>query len=83
VTGEQLGLTATDLEPALDPRVIIETRRGTGGAAPAAVESMLAQCEKQADELGSAVGQRRAALDRTRRQLLERARRIAEQEEAV
>jgi hypothetical protein len=83
VTGERLGLVATDLEPALDPRVIIETRRGTGGAAPAAVESMLAQCEMKADDLRSAVGQRRAALDRTRRQLLEQARLIAEQEEKV
>jgi argininosuccinate lyase len=83
VTGERLGLATTDLEPALDPRVIIETRRGTGGAAPAAVESMLAQCEKKANELKSAVDQRRAALDRTKRQLLEQARRIAEQEEEV
>jgi argininosuccinate lyase len=83
VTGERLNLAARDLEPALDPRVIIETRRGTGGAAPAAVESMLAQCEKKADELRSAVEQRRAALDRTKRQLLKQARRIAEQEEEV
>jgi argininosuccinate lyase len=83
VTGERLGLAATDLEPALDPRVIIETRRGTGGAAPAAVESMLAQCEKKADELGSAVEHRRAGLDRTKRQLLEQARLIAEQEDVL
>jgi argininosuccinate lyase len=83
VTGERLGLAATDLEPALDPRAIIETRRGTGGAAPAAVESMLAQCEEKADDLRSAVEQRRAALDRTRRQLLEQARLTAEQEEEV
>jgi argininosuccinate lyase len=81
VIGERLGLAATDLEPALDPRVIIETRRGTGGAAPAAVGSMLAQCEKKADDLRSAVEQRRAALDRTKRQLLEQARLIAEQQE--
>jgi argininosuccinate lyase len=81
VTGEQLGLAAMDLEPALDPRMIIETRRGTGGAAPAAVESMLAQCEMKADDLRSAVEQRRAALDRTKRQLLEQARLTAEQEE--
>ncbi len=81
VIGERLGLAATDLEPALDPRAIIETRRGTGGAAPAAVGSMLAQCEKKADDLRSAVEQRRAALDRTKRQLLEQARLIAEQQE--
>jgi argininosuccinate lyase len=81
VTGERLGLAATDLEAALDPRVIIETRRGTGGAAPAAVESMLTQCEKKADDLRSAVEQRRTALDRTKRQLLEQARLTAEQEQ--
>jgi argininosuccinate lyase len=81
VTGERLGLAAKDLEPALDPRVIIETRRGTGGAAPTAVESMLTQCEKKADDLRSEVEQRRAALDRTKRQLLEQARRIAAQED--
>jgi argininosuccinate lyase len=83
VIGERLGLAAMDLEPALDPRVIIGTRRGTGGAAPAAVDSMLAQCERKADDLRSAVDQRRAALDRTKRQLLDQARRTAEQEEEV
>ena len=83
VIGERLGLAAMDLEPALDPRVIIGTRRGTGGAAPAAVDSMLAQCERKADDLRSAVEQRRAALDRTKRQLLAQARRTAEQEEEV
>jgi argininosuccinate lyase len=81
VTGESWGLTAADLESALDPRVIIETRRGTGGAAPAAVESMLAQCEQKADDLRAAVETRRQVLDRAKRQLLEQARRTAEQEE--
>ncbi|MGH3506960.1 MAG: lyase family protein, partial [Nocardioidaceae bacterium] len=81
VTGESWGLATTDLEPALDPRVIIETRRGTGGAAPAAVESMLAQCERKADDLASAVQARRGALEDTKRRLLERARLTAGQEE--
>jgi hypothetical protein len=44
---------------------------------------MLARCEEKADDLRSAVEQRRAALDRTRRQLLEQARLTAEQEEEV
>jgi argininosuccinate lyase len=57
VTGERLAWPQRTSEPALDPRMIIDTRRGTGGAAPAAVESMLAQCEKKADE----PGRRRAA----------------------
>jgi hypothetical protein len=76
-------LAGADLEPALDPRVIIETRRGEGGAAPAAVESMLAQCDEKADHLAAAVEQRRAVLDRTKRHLLEQARLTAEQEEHV
>jgi argininosuccinate lyase len=83
VTGESWGLAAADLEPALDPRVIIETRRGEGGAAPAAVESMLARCDEKADHLAAAVEQRRAVLDRTKRHLLEQARLTAEQEEHV
>jgi hypothetical protein len=44
---------------------------------------MLAHCEKKADDLRSAAEQRRAALDRTKRQLLERARLTAEHEEEV
>jgi argininosuccinate lyase len=82
MTGGVWGLAETDLEPALDPRVIIETRTGTGGAAPVAVQSMLAQCERKADELAAAVEQRRAVLEQHTRQLLERARRTAEGEEA-
>ena len=81
VIGEPWGLASTDLEPALDPRVIIETRTGTGGAARGAVESMVAHCEQLADELGSAVRQRRAALDEAKQGLLDQARRTAEQEE--
>jgi hypothetical protein len=42
---------------------------------------MLTQCEKKADDLRSEVEQRRAALDRTKRQLLEQARRIAVEED--
>jgi argininosuccinate lyase len=82
VTGEALGLAAADLEPALDPRIIIESRAGTGGAAPSAVESMLSRCERKADDLGSAVKRRREALESSTRQLLEQARRMAEQVEA-
>jgi hypothetical protein len=44
---------------------------------------MLAQCERKADDLRSAVERRRAALDRTKRQLLDQARRTAEQEEEL
>jgi argininosuccinate lyase len=81
VLGEPWGLDTTDLEPALDPRVIVETRRGTGGAAPAAVEAMVAKCEQEADDLGSAVQDRRGALELAEEQLLQRARVTAEQED--
>lgn len=80
VTGQPWGLTDADLEPALDPRVIIESRRGTGGAAPGAVEPMLAQCEKSADDLRSAVEHRRVSLERAEGQLLQQARLTAEEE---
>ena len=49
-TGQSWGLAGKDLTDALDPRVIIETRSGTGGAAPSAVETMIVQCRQQADE---------------------------------
>jgi argininosuccinate lyase len=77
-TGEPLGLTNADLSTALDPRVFIESRKGTGGAAPAAVTSMIARCEQQADVLAAAVQRRRQLLDEAERRLLERARTTAE-----
>jgi argininosuccinate lyase len=77
-TGEPLGLTNADLSTALDPRVIIESRKGTGGAAPAAVTSMIARCEQQADDLAAAVQRRRQLLEEAERRLLERARITAE-----
>jgi argininosuccinate lyase len=72
-TGQPLGLAPMDLTAALDPRAIIASRKGTGGAAPAAVESMIRQCEQKADELALAVQQRRQMLDEAEQQLLARA----------
>ena len=80
-TGESWGLAALDLTATLDPRLIIESRRATGGAAPGAVESMISQCEQKADDLAEAVQQRRQVLDRTEQQLLARAERTAGQVE--
>jgi len=80
-TGQPWGLAAMDLTAALDPRVIIESRKGTGGAAPTAVESMIRQCEQKADDLDDAVQQRRQALDHAKQQLLEQARLTAGQVE--
>jgi argininosuccinate lyase len=73
-TGQPWGLAAKDLTTALDPRVIIESRKGTGGAAPNAVESMIRQCERKADDLDAAVQQRRQTLEQAEQQLLEQAR---------
>jgi argininosuccinate lyase len=74
VTGAPLGLTGSSLEQALDPRVIIATRKATGGAAPAAIESMIAQCGADADELGAAVRRRQDSIRETEHRLLEQAR---------
>jgi argininosuccinate lyase len=76
-----LGLTAKDLTAALDPRVIIETRKGTGGAAPKAVESMIAHCEQSTAELDAAVTKRRQPLENAEQQLIELARHTAGQME--
>jgi argininosuccinate lyase len=81
VTGEALGLGDTALDDALDPRVIIATRQATGGAAPAAIGSMLAQCEAETAELGRALRQCRESIDASRQRLLEQARRTIDQGE--
>ena len=76
-TGESFNLTGRDLTAALDPRAIVDSRVGTGGAAPGAVQSMITQCERLADELAAAVALRRENLERAEEQLLAQARRIA------
>jgi argininosuccinate lyase len=76
-TGHSWGLAGKDLTAALDPRRIIATRIGIGGAAPSAVESMIVQCEQKADELLGAVELRRQQLNDAEDRLLEQARLIA------
>ena len=49
------GLDGRDLSAVLDPREIVHSRVGTGGASPAAVESMVQQCLSDADALDAAV----------------------------
>jgi len=77
-TGESLNLTDKDLTAALDPRAIVDSRIGTGGAAPGAVQSMITQCEQLADELAAAVALRRDHLEQAEHQLLAQARRFAD-----
>ena len=71
--GQPLGLTSMDLSTVLDPSVIIESRKATGGAAPTAVQSMIRQCEQNADGLGAAVARRRQGLVQAKQRLLEQA----------
>jgi hypothetical protein len=58
--------------------VIIESRKGTGGAASTAVRSMIGQCERSADDLSRAVERRRQGLDQAVKRLLEQARTTAD-----
>jgi len=77
-TGESWNLAGRDLSAALDPRQIVDSRVGIGGAAPPAVEKMISQCHAAADDLQTAVGQRRRHLDEAREALIAQAIRTAE-----
>jgi len=69
---------SADLSTALDPWVIIGSRKATGGAAPDAVRSMIRTCEESADDLADAVDHRRQGLVRAEERLLEQARRTVD-----
>jgi argininosuccinate lyase len=69
-----LGLAGRDLTVALDPAMIVATRSARGGAAPAAVESMVASCRARAADLRAAVERRRYAFDEAEGALLALAR---------
>ena len=76
-TGRDWRLTDRDLSPVLDPRSIVESRVGTGGAAPEAIAVMVAQCRRLTDELDATVAQRRGDLDQAEQLLLRQARHTA------
>jgi argininosuccinate lyase len=76
-TGRSLGLAGTDLAPVLDPRQIVLTRTAAGGAAPAALESMVASCRAEADELSAAARRWRVGFEAAEEELLRRARELA------
>lgn len=80
-TGRSWGLTGQDLDPALDPLAIVESRTGLGGAASESVEAMVEQCTELVGALDQDVSRRRRALARAERDLLVRARRLAGLEE--
>ncbi len=46
--GAPLGLTGRDLREVLDPRAVVQTRTGLGGAAPSVVEAMARDCTERA-----------------------------------
>jgi argininosuccinate lyase len=79
-TGQPWGLAGANLSEVLDPWQIVLSRQAQGGAAPAAVHSMIENLRASVDELDAAVGERNAAYDRAERALLEKARAAAEQE---
>jgi len=72
--GAPLGLTGTDLKAVLDPRQIVMTRTAVGGAAPAAVDAMIASCRAEVAGLKEAAARRRSGLDQAEAELLARAK---------
>ncbi|MDQ1413144.1 MAG: argininosuccinate lyase [Acidimicrobiaceae bacterium] len=71
--GHTLGLAGTDLTAVLDPRQIVMTRTGQGGAAPAAVEAMIGSCRTQIAELRTTTGRWRASIEAAEADLLAQA----------
>jgi argininosuccinate lyase len=71
--GRPLGLAGCDLTCILDPRHIVSTRSARGGAAPAAVEAMVAACRAGAAELRADALRRQASFDHAEESLIERA----------
>jgi argininosuccinate lyase len=80
-TGSSWGLAGQDLSEVLDPRAIVESRVGVGGAAPRAVAAMIEHCVQMSRDLDQDVRRRVEDLDRAERLLLRRARRLAGIEE--
>ncbi|MDQ4098514.1 MAG: argininosuccinate lyase, partial [Actinomycetota bacterium] len=71
--GRPLGLAGQDLTAVLDPCRIVATRTARGGAAPAAVEAMIASCRATAGQLRAGADQRQASFDRAEEALVDRA----------
>ena len=80
-TGRSWGLAEKDLTEVLDPRAIVESRVGVGGAAPRSVAAMVEHCLQMSRELDDDVRRRVERLDGAERLLLQRARRLADIEQ--
>jgi argininosuccinate lyase len=74
--GRPLGLAGHDLSEVLDPRRIVLTRSAQGGAAPDAIEAMLASCRSGSAVLHAEADGRRASFDASEEALLAAARDI-------
>ncbi len=81
-TGRSWNLSGTDLTAALDPRAIVDSRVGIGGAAPTAVETMITHCSEAAGALHAAVARRREGLEHAEQTLIAQARRTTGDVEA-
>ncbi|MDQ6899737.1 MAG: lyase family protein, partial [Candidatus Dormibacteraeota bacterium] len=69
--GRPLGLADRDLSGVLDPRAIVLTRDLPGGAAPAVVRSMAAECESEAQRAQGFAAAQRGRFDLAEQRLLE------------
>jgi argininosuccinate lyase len=73
--GRPLGVDPATVAAALDPHAALATRTGTGGAAPAPMDAMLAECRAAAHAAVAWVAERRAAIARAERELVDAATR--------
>jgi argininosuccinate lyase len=69
--------TARELAEVLDPRAVVATRTAPGGAAPAVVEQMAADCTATADRLRQQARSRREAILAAETALVAEATRVA------
>jgi argininosuccinate lyase len=71
--GRPLGLDDAFVAAALDPAAALATRTVPGGAAPEPMDAMLAECRAAVGVARDWAAHERAAVDRTERELIERA----------
>jgi argininosuccinate lyase len=69
--GRPLGLAGHDLRSVLDPGQIVATRSARGGAAPAAVETMVSSCREEAAQLRTEALRRQGSFDQAEVALIE------------
>jgi argininosuccinate lyase len=79
VTGRAAGLAADALARALDPRRAVEARRAPGGAAPAALEEMIATCRTGLASAAAFCATARSHAERATKALLVRANEAAKE----